>query len=244
MRSDGRLHVSMQANSARLRSPRNRALPLTRERRYGVTLHWDDGSVRRRGTAARVDLQDALLAFVSDARFEEAVAVLDWATHTGRLDLFRLEELILRLPHRLQGIRAWIDPNCESYPESITRTRLRLRGFRVTSQVSLASRERIDLVVEGHVAIEVDGEEFHRDRFHQDRQKDLRVTLTGRHALRITVRMLLETWPDVEAAVTCSLTARGWAGAPSILRPALRPSLQGTAVLGRRRMGRMPTLPA
>lgn len=209
MRRDvSELHVSLPRNSARLRSQWNRRKALTAARKHGAVPHWDPDAVHRRGTRTSVDLRDAMLVFLRDAPFEEAVAVLDWATRTSQIGIGELGSLVACLPKRLHGILDWIDPKCDSYPESIARTRLRMRGFRVTSQVPVGWLERIDLVVENHVAIEVDGDEHHRDRFHKDRLKDLQITIEGRHGIRISVPMIQRRWDDVVAAITSALVAR------------------------------------
>lgn len=208
MRAVSELHVSLPRNAARLRSQWSRRKSLTAARQHGVVTHWDSDAVTQRGTRTSVDLRDALVAFLLDAPFEEAIAVMDWATRTARLGLSEVDAVLARLPVRLRSIGDWIDPTCDSYPESIARTRLRLRGFRVTSQVPVGWLQRIDLVVEDHVALEVDGEEHHRDRFHKDRLKDLRITIEGRHGIRISVPMIQNWWDDIVAAIASALAAR------------------------------------
>ena len=208
-RDTAKLHVSLPRNAARLRSQWNRADKLTALRKHGVIVHWDADDVVRRGTRTRVSLGDALFAFLGDAPFEEAVAVLDWSLRTGAIEFADLEAIVRRLPARLRGIRGWVDPNCDSYPESLTRTRLRMQGHQVSSQIPVGKGERIDLVVEHHVGLEVDGKEYHLHRFHKDRRKDLRIAIEGRHGLRISVPMLEQDWPEILAAIAAALHARG-----------------------------------
>ena len=241
MRDVSQLHVSLPRNSARLRSQWNRRKALTAARKHGAVPHWDPDAVHRRGTRTSVDLRDALLVFLLDAPFEEAVAVLDWASRTSQIGIAELESLVARLPVRLQGILGWVDPQCDSYPESIARTRLRMRGYNVTSQVPVGWLERIDLVVEDHIAIEVDGEEHHRDRFHKDRLKDLQITIEGRHGIRISVPMIRHGWDDVLAAIAAALGARSvWPRRK--LRNRTRPADWSTRTsrIGRRGLLRLP----
>lgn len=241
MRAVSQLHVSLPQNSARLRSQWNRRKALTATRKHGAVPHWDQDAVHRRGTRTSVDLRDALLAFIQDTPFEEAVAVLDWAIRTSQIGTAELESLVSRLPARLQGILDWVDPQCDSYPESIARTRLRMQGFHVTSQVPVGWLERIDLVIEDHVAIEVDGEEFHRDRFHKDRLKDLQITIEGRHGIRISVPMIQRGWADVVAATASALKARSIRPQRK-LRNRSRPADWSTQTsrIGRRGLLRLP----
>jgi hypothetical protein len=203
---DHPLHVSVPDNAARLRSQRNRRVRFDMSARAGVVLHWDGIGVVERGTAASVGLSDALYRVVLDEDLETAVAALDWALRTGALDLVDLESLILRLPGDHRFIRAWVDEHCDSLPESLTRTRLRLRGHAVTSQVRLGDLERIDLVVDDCVGIETDGEEFHLTRFERDRRKDLNITIENLYALRPSARMIFSEWDLVLLAIETAIS--------------------------------------
>lgn len=207
--SHGPLHVSVAQNSSRFRSQWRTNVSLASSADSGVVLHWDSNAVAERGTKAVVSLRDALLCVVIHESLEEAVAALDWALHTGLLDRIDFENLIHCLPKRLRWIRDWVDERCESFPESLTRTRLRLAGYRVRSQVRLDEVRRIDLVVEDLVAIEVDGKHSHRDRFLEDRRRDLEITLLGYHVLRPAAVLVFNEWDLVLAAVDAAL-ARTW----------------------------------
>ena len=203
------LHVSVHDNAARLRTQRNRFQRLDVTAPAGVELHWDDRAIRSFGTATSVGLLDALVRVVIDEDLETSVAVLDWALHTGELDEIDFARLILRVPQDRQGIAAWVDPACESLPESLARTRLRLAGHQVETQVRLGEVQRIDLVVDGQVAVEVDGEKFHRDRFDYDREKDVDITIDHKHSIRPSAKAVFRRWPRVALAIDTALADRG-----------------------------------
>jgi hypothetical protein len=207
------LHVSVHDNAARLRTPWNRFVLLADRVVRGLTLHWDDPAVASRGGSMLVDLRDALLRVVLDEQFETAVAALDWALHTGRLDRIDFELLVLRLPKDMRHISEWVDERCESLPESLARTRLRLLGHSVESQVRVNDLERIDLVVDDCVGLETDGEEFHLDRFESDRAKDIAITIANLHALRPSARMVFRQWQRVVLAIETAIGARSLSGA-------------------------------
>jgi hypothetical protein len=207
------LHVSVHDNAARLRTPWSRFVRLAGRIVRGLTLHWDDSAIASRGDAMLVDVRDALLRVVLDEQFETAVAALDWALHTGRLDRIDFELLVLRLPKDMRHISEWVDERCESLPESLARTRLRLLGHSVESQVRVNDLERIDLVVDDCVGLETDGEEFHFDRFESDRTKDIAITIANLHALRPSARMVFRQWHRVALAVETAIAARSLAGA-------------------------------
>jgi very-short-patch-repair endonuclease len=212
------LHVSVRDNAARLRSPSNRHVRL-RPGDPRVVLHWDGIEREDRGTSMEVALEDALLRVIIDESLETAVAVLDWALHTNALDEFDFELLMLRLPKNRRFIRHWVDARCDSLPESLARTRLRLSGHRVVTQVGIPSIEWIDLVVDGVAALEVDGREFHQDRFERDRRKDVNITLFGLHALRATAQMVFNDWGFVQAGVRAALAQHAAAAPTSLLPP-------------------------
>jgi very-short-patch-repair endonuclease len=175
---------------------------------------------RAPGLNVVVPLMDALVHAIPRATFEEAVALIDWGYKTGRLDEFDVHAIAARLPARLRGIPAWSDPRCDSFLESVTRTRLRIAGHRVTSQVPVGLLQRIDLVVDGVLGIETDGKEHHRDRFEEDRSKDLTIISEGRTAMRLSMALVRDEWPRVLAAVEAALIAHRGSRPGRRLRPA------------------------
>jgi very-short-patch-repair endonuclease len=213
------LHVSVHDNAARLRTQGNRHKLLNVAAPRGVILHWDDRAIDQRGTASVVGLADVLHRVILDEDFETAVAALDWALHTSVLDMIDFETIILGLPAERRGIADWVDPECESLPESLARTRLRLSGHKVTSQIPLMEAQRIDLVVDQQVGIEVDGERFHLTTFESDRQKDVDIAISGLHNLRPSAKMVFHDWGHFALGVDAALAARGWvienSGVPS-----------------------------
>lgn len=201
------LHVSVPRNGARHRSPSNRR----RRLRSGTSTvrHWDDVAVLERGTASSVALADALFRVVLDESFEQAVAALDWARHTGVLDEIDFETLMLALPGNLRAIRDWVDAACESLPESLARTRLRMAGHHVEIQAELPTGEFVDLVVDSAVGIEVDGRRWHEGSFERDRAKDITITLERMHGLRPSASTVFGDWPRLYRAICVALEERG-----------------------------------
>ncbi|MDQ1555323.1 MAG: hypothetical protein QOI02_325 [Actinomycetota bacterium] len=219
------LHVSLPTNASRSRSQWDRHKPIAASNTRGVIRHWDPPDVSDHGTTVAVSLTDALIRVVVDEPLEVAVAALDWATHTRMLDLFDFEALLLKLPTNRRYIGRWVDPECESLPESLARTRLRMRGHSVRGQVPLRTGERIDLVVDECVAIETDGEQFHLASFERDRRKDAEIAIAGLHGLRPSARMVFHEWPLVELAVETAVATR---------RPGLRFGNSGVRIPARR----------
>ncbi|WP_121370974.1 glycyl-tRNA synthetase [Frondihabitans australicus] len=184
-----RITVSVPANAARLRWKRR------------VRVVWVRPEVVGRGSSWSVALEDALREAITEVPFEEAVAALDWALHFQILRLDDLERIVQGLPTDVRGIVGWVDPKCESFLESIVRTRARLAGYSVVIQRVLRTNERIDLVVNGVVGVEVDGKEYHENKFERDRRKDLEIVLDGEIPLRLTYSMIESDWASVERAL-------------------------------------------
>ena len=145
---------------------------------------------------------------VLDEEFETAVAAIDWALHSRLLSTSGLAEIVRALPKELRHIRAWVDPLCESLPESLARTRLSLAGHTVISQAHRGDADRIDLVIDESVGMETDGEEFHWDTFESDRMKDLDITIANLTALRPSARAVFHHWPKVLLAVERAIACR------------------------------------
>jgi hypothetical protein len=239
------LHVSIPRNAARLRSQRNRRVRFDTTKRQNVVLHWDDAELGERGTAMVVALLDALYRVVLDESLETAVAALDWALHTRQIDDDDFEALIRRLPGEFRTLRDWVDPTCESLPESLSRTRLRLRGHSVVTQVPLGNAKRIDLVVDGCVGIETDGRKFHVERFEHDRHKDVEITIARLHGLRASAVMVFYEWESVELAIETALSTHvdAPADANSGLLHGQPVIMPGNIRLRRRRPRKSPEFP-
>lgn len=242
------VHVAVPVNAARLRSQWRRDIRRSDARDDGVVVHWVSPAHDRGSSTGIVDLAEALELVCRTEPAEQAIAVLDWARRTRRLDRIELAELRERLGPLRWLVDASVD-NCDSLPESLARTRLRAAGVQVSTQVEFTDGvERIDLVLEGTVAVEVDGEEFHRDTFEADRARDLAITRVGLHALRPSARRVFGHWREVQDAAVRALRERGIlvdlhnSGVAQVARPATRresapPGLQPRAApeLWRRR---------
>lgn len=198
------LHVSVPQNAARLRSQWNRKKPIGA--RDGVRLHWESPLISERGSRWHVSLIEALRRVVLDEDLETAVAAIDWALHSGQLDHFDFEQLMLQLPGQKRWIRWWVDGSCESLPESLARTRLRLAGHSVEIQVPLG-RKRIDLVVDHILALEINGRQFHQDSFEEDHLKGIQMTLAGFHAMSVSAKMVFGQWNLFLRAVEIALAS-------------------------------------
>lgn len=225
---DRPLHVAVPVNAARLRSQWRRDIRRSDAPPDDVVVHWVAPAHDRGASTGMVDVGEAIELVCRIEIAEQAIAVLDWARRTGRLDRIELAQLRERLGPLRWLVDASVE-NCDSLPESLARTRLRAAGVQVTTQVAFTDgAERIDLVLEGAVAVEVDGDEFHRERFEADRARDLAITRAGLHALRPSARRVFGHWQEVQDAAVRALRERGIlvclhnSGVAQVRRPATR----------------------
>jgi very-short-patch-repair endonuclease len=211
------LHVSVPQNAARLRNQWNRRKPIGE--RHGVRLHWDPRVTNDRGTFWHVSLFEALRRVVIDEDLETAVAAIDWVLHSGRIDEFDMEKLLVSLPRHKRRIRSWVDGRCESLPESLARTRLRLSGHAIEIQVAVGNK-RIDMVVNGIVGIEINGKQFHAHTFEEDHLKGIQITVAGFHAISVSAKMVFSQWGLFQRAVEVALASHAPCGLGNSGNPA------------------------
>ncbi|MBG6056876.1 very-short-patch-repair endonuclease [Cryobacterium sp. MP_M5] len=126
---------------------------------------------------------------------ENAIACLESAVHEGLITVDEVRRVCARAPARLQrGIRE-LEFTAGSGMETIVRRRLRHAGYTVVAQVRVTGVGDEDLLVEDCVALETDGEKWHGpDRFHADRNRDLKTEGLGRRALRLTHDQVMYDW--------------------------------------------------
>lgn len=198
------LHVSVSRNAARLRSQWNRREPIGQ--RQGVRLHWDPVPRSESGSGWHVGLAEALRRVVIDESLETAVAAIDWALHTGQIDHFDFELLILSLPRHKRWIRSWVDGTCESLPESLARTRLRNAGHSVEIQIPVGAK-RIDLVIDSVIGLEINGKQFHAHTFEEDHLKGIEITIAGFHSMSVSAKMVFTQWDLFVQALEMALAS-------------------------------------
>lgn len=161
----------------------------------GSVLHWSAthaGSI----TPFEVSPLDALLQAIDCLPPEDALASVESALHRRFITEDEFDELLLRAPERLHPILAKLDRGAESGFETHTRLMLVLAGFRVQTQFRVPVAGRLDLLVNGCVGVETDGEKWHGpERFIPDRTKDLICEGHGIRVLRIARPHIFDDWP-------------------------------------------------
>ena len=198
-----------------------------------MVLHWEDAAVASRGSRTAVALEDALAVVAECEPFEVGVAALDWSLRTGALGRMQFESLIASLPAEMRMLAHWVDPKCDSVLESVTRTWLQLAGYRVLSQVRVGELQRIDLVVNEVVALELGGKTHDASR-ESDWRKNVKITVEGRHPILATYSMVRDDFASVIEAIDAALAAR-----PQPAEPVANSGIRVTRARRGRRMWRL-----
>jgi very-short-patch-repair endonuclease len=203
-----RLHVQVEAYDGRLRSPTSRKKPLAMMRkRSRVVIHWHTIDAPRE--LHSVPIVHALAQSVLCQPPRSAIASIDSAVNLGLLREDQIAELFALLPARVQVLRPLIDGRAEAGSETLARLMLRAFGKRIELQKWIDGVGRVDLVVDGWLAIECDSRAHHEGWSMQekDRERDLALAARGYASLRPTAKLIFNRPEVLIAAVRGLLSA-------------------------------------
>ena len=195
------LHILVPSNGSRFRSRTGKAVRFDRGRPAQTVLHWHGkpGAVRR----PIVDLEQCLLGVMNCLSPELAIAVLDSALYLGLLTSSQLRAIGSAGSQRQRELIEEADGRAESGLESVGRVRLRAVGFILRVQVELLPGIRVDLLIDGWLVVEFDGEEFHGNAvgFERDRVRDAPLNAWGYRVLHFSRNQVFDDWPSVQSTI-------------------------------------------
>lgn len=188
----GRVHVQLDREASRLRSPLDRGEPLSRANRGPCVLHWRDLVEPGSAGLASVGIVDAMIEAVVCQHPWYSVAALDDALHRGLLSAAQLDAVFFHLPPRFQYLRPLLDARSQSGLESVFRMLLRSAGHDFEIQVPIRGVGRVDFVVAGRLVIETDGLGFHGEAERgRDYDRDLALAARGYIVMRLSYRQVM-----------------------------------------------------
>jgi len=202
-----RVTVSVPQGASRLR------------RRRGAIVVWDGPDVAARGTPWSVDPLDALARMVDELTFEDAVAVATWAVREGVVAREGLRDALGARRADAAELADWVEERCESFLEVVALVRLRRRGHDVEVQGRVGARQRVDVVVDGVVGLELDGRATHESSFEADRSKDLTMLGESLVPVRVSYSLVRDEWGRIEATLDVVLRDHGACARRSSARP-------------------------
>lgn len=202
-------HVHVEPTDSRLRAPHDRFMPLSIQNRDGVELHWGRLLDPPGGTEYRVGLTDALVQIFRCREPRFAVASLDSALHQKLILPDAVPEIFAALPRELLYLRDRVDARSDAGQETVLRFIVMEAGFEFEFQVEIPGIGRIDMIVEGCVAVEADSRQFHDgwDKHARDRTRDCDLAILGYASLRTLYRDIMYHPERVVAAIAGLLAA-------------------------------------
>ena len=203
-----RLHVQRTPNSHGIPQP-GPSLNSFRPRDFmpsGVVTRWRPERYADPAEPPwRQSVIDALLYVAKFADYEQFIACVDSALYAGTLGPRGLAELTRLLPARFAHYLDDIEPRSEAGIETLSRVRLnpivRLiqPQFQVPGISQNGGRGRVDLLIDGWLAFEADGDGWHDPA--ADRLRDQKLILRGLHPVHFGFHQIVNDWPRVEATV-------------------------------------------
>jgi hypothetical protein len=173
-------------------------------------IHWRNEEFEARALDWLVSPADALAQAARCLTLEHAVACIDSALRHRVVDDQEWDDIQAGLPERLSRIGGLIDSTSDSGLESIARLRLRALGYRVEAQHPVPGVGHVDLLIDGLVAMETDGDTFHSSKNQRalDRTRTLVAASLGLPTIRIGSEHLTKAeWPLVLSALDYHLGA-------------------------------------
>lgn len=140
-----------------------------------------------------------------------AIAVLDSLLFRRLITENRLRALIAAGPERMRFLADHLEPRSEEGIESIVRFRLAMIGVTAAVQVTLRSRDRLDLLVDDWLVLELDGRATHAKEkaFTADRVRTARLIRGSRVVLQFAYATILYEWAFVESTVVDVIARHG-----------------------------------
>lgn len=206
---DRRIHVHVPRNShGPTRASRTPIVRFAAEQypREGLCLHWlDERCPDKAGFPWRVSVVDALIRVAHDVAPEQFIACVESALHVGALSRAGIPVVFAGLPRRYRRLQRLVEPLAESGLETIARLRLAQFVNDIRVQVWIdgigpgGRRGRVDLLLDGWLVIELDGDEFHDPV--RDRHRNGALVRRGYRIHRFGYDDVIHGWADVEATV-------------------------------------------
>lgn len=199
---DHRIHLQVPEDSHRVtQAPLTPIARFTPPRFFAPKLvtHWAPFEIGEGPIPGwRVSISDAIGRFATTEPAEQVAAALESAVTTNRVTRRAVAHIIQRLPKRLHRLSNDLTFLAGSGLETISKMRFDALGFRVMQQVQIGI-DRVDLVIDGWLVIELDGDQWHEPSI--DRMRTNRIIRSGYGVLRFGYADIFERWGETVATV-------------------------------------------
>ncbi|MDR6270394.1 endonuclease domain-containing protein [Arthrobacter russicus] len=142
----------------------------------------------------------------------EALVVAESALVLGKMSPAELRDIAQKTKSaKARRVTRQVELTSQSLIETIARQSLRAAGFQVECQYRIEGVGRVDLWLEGKLAIELDGRQFHSGEaeFLEDRRRWNELTLRGIPLLRFPAKLVLNSPERLVSIVTSWLANQG-----------------------------------
>lgn len=167
-----------------------------------VVPHWHPKAAASGSSFAvsPVDLAVEQLLICQERRV--VVAVLDSLLHRRLIGSNRLAAVVAAGPVRTRPLLDHLDGRAESGIESLVRFGLAAAGIHCRVQVVLSGQNRVDLLIDDWLVVEVDGREWHTgERFTRDQVRAATIMRDGRLVVRFAYATVVYDWDFVATTI-------------------------------------------
>ena len=157
-------------------------------------------------TAQHVSATDAIESALWCLDRRAAIASVDSALHLRVISATELARLRKVLPESRGRMLDLVEAKSESGLESIVRVLLTDLGLDVRAQVKYPGLARVDLLVEGWIVVETDGDAFHGEKVTtRDRRRDAGLTSRGLTVLHFRYAQVIYELESVAVAIVAAV---------------------------------------
>jgi very-short-patch-repair endonuclease len=206
-----RTHLHLRHEASRLRSPSNRREALDFRNRRDVRLHWAPLIQPDAANAFRVGVKDALVQSLQCQHPWHALASIDNALFLGMIHDGDLAEIFAAGPPKRRSLRPLVYGRSESGQETVLRMIVHQAGLAYEIQPVIEGVGRIDMLVEGILAVEADSRTHHDgwEAHVRDRTRDAKLGSLGYPSLRPVYQSIMFEQDFVLAAIMGVLRSGG-----------------------------------
>ncbi len=172
--------------------------------RCGCVEHWDAGP-----TVSALSIPRILAQILHCRGVEDFFVTLESARRKRLIGAEGMAWLRRRVGVAGREALALSRDDADSGLESLFRWRLRHRGLRIRTQLSVYAVGRVDLLIGERLLVETDGIDNHDDATHRhkDLVRDANAAAWGYVTLRFDYALVIHDWDTVEAAVLGAVAA-------------------------------------
>lgn len=175
-----------------------------------VTLHWGSRAEHQPWRTGVSSPALAIAHMVECQPTHYSSAVLDSLLHRRIASERLIRDVLSRVPAQYSALALRLDGRSEEGIESIARVRLADAGIVAEPQVVIPGVGRVDLLIDGWLAIELDGRETHAQQaaFTSDRRRTALLVQEGKDVLHFSYAQVIYDWPLVLSTVQSMLPRR------------------------------------